>query len=227
MSDIFREVDEDLRREQLKRLWNRYGGYVIGLAVLIVVLVGGYKAWQWYETSKAQATGDRFVAALALSEDGKHEDAIAALGAIAADGSGDYPILATFRSAGEKAAAGDDAGAVADYEAIAGRGGVPSLVADLARLRAALILADSLSPQELSSRIGDLARTGNPWRHTAREILGLAAFRANDLAAARQYFDEIVNDQESSQRVRTRAQLMLALIQSRQGSPPPAEPEEG
>ena len=80
MSDIFREVDEDLRREQYKRLWDRFGGYVIGLAVLIVVAVGGYKAWEWWENSRAAASGDRFLAALMLSEEGKHEEAIAALG---------------------------------------------------------------------------------------------------------------------------------------------------
>jgi hypothetical protein len=226
MSDIFREVDEDLRREQLKKLWDRYGTYVIGLAVLIVVVVGGYKAWQWWETSRAAATGDRFLAAIALSEEGKHDEAVAALDGIVSDGSGGYPVLASFRAAAEKAAAGDDDGAVAAYEAIAARRGVPTLVADLARLRAALILADSLSAQELASRIGDLARTGNPWRHTAREVLGLAAWRANDLATARQYFDDILADQESAPGVRNRAQLMLALIQSREG-PPPAEPEEG
>jgi hypothetical protein len=226
MSDIFREVDEDLRREQLKKLWDRYGTYVIGLAVLIVVVVGGYKAWQWWETSRAAATGDRFLAAIALSEEGKHDEAVAALDGIVSDGSGGYPVLASFRAAAEKAAAGDDDGAVAAYEAIAARRGVPTLLADLARLRAALILADSLSAQELASRIGDLAGTGNPWRHTAREVLGLAAWRANDLATARQYFDDILADQESAPGVRNRAQLMLALIQSREG-PPPAEPEEG
>ncbi len=226
MSDIFREVDEDLRREQYKRLWDRFGGYVIGLAVLIVVGVSAYKAWEWWEQSQAAATGDRFLAALELSEAGSHDEAIAALDAIATDGSGDYPMLAIFRSAGERAVAGDKEGAVAAYDSIAQRSGLPPLVADLARIRAALILADSQSPQELQSRIGDLAGTGNPWRHTAREILGLAAYRADDLAAARDYFDEIVNDQESGQGVRQRAQLMLALIQSREG-PPPAEPEEG
>jgi hypothetical protein len=226
MSDIFREVDEDLRREQFKRLWERYGSYVIGLAVLIVVAVGGYKGWEWWETSRAAASGDRFLAALVLSEDGKHEEAIAALDAVAVDGSGDYPILAIFRSAGEKAAAGDDTGAVAAYDSIAGRSGVPPLVADLARIRAALILTDTESPQNLGSRIGDLAETGNPWRQTAREILGLAAFRTNDLASARKYFDEIANDEQSAQGVRSRAQLMLTLIQSREG-PPPAQPEEG
>jgi hypothetical protein len=226
MSDIFREVDEDLRREQYKRLWDRFGVYVIVLAVLIVVGVSGYKAWEWWERSQAQATGDRFLAALDLSEAGQHSEAIAALEAVAADGSGDYPTLAIFRGAGERAAAGDREGAVAAYDSIAGRRGLPPLVADLARIRAALILSDTQSPEELRSRIGDLAATGNPWRHTAREILGLSAYRANDLAAARTYFDEIVDDQESAQGVRQRAQLMLSLIDSREGRPAP-EPEEG
>jgi hypothetical protein len=227
MSDIFREVDEDLRREQYKRLWDRFGTYVIALAVLIVVAVGGYKAWEWWENTRAAATGDRFLAALTLSEEGKHEEAVAALDAVAADGSGGYPVLAIFRSAGEKAAAGDTDGAVAAYDSIATRSGLPPLVADLARIRAALILVDSQSPEELSSRIGDMAQTGNPWRQAAREILGLSAYRSNDLASARKYFDQIVADQESAQGVRQRAQLMLTLIQSREGPPPPAEPEEG
>ena len=240
MSDIFREVDEDLRHEQYKRLWDRFGIYVIGLAVLIVLGVGGYKAWEWWERSQAQATGDRFLAALELSDAGKHEEAITALAAVAApgrggvpevapraaDGSGDYPMLATFRSAGEKAAAGDKEGAVADYDAIAGRSGLPPLVSDLARLRAAMILSDSLDPAELQSRIGDLVQTGNPWRHSAREVLGLAAYRVGDYTAARKYFNEIADDQESGQGVKQRAQLMLGLINSREGPPPP-EPEEG
>ncbi len=226
MTDIFREVDEDLRRERYKKLWDRFGAYVIALAVLIVVGVSGYKAWEWWERTQAAATGDRFLAALELSEGGQHAEAIAALDAVAADGSGDYPVLADFRSAGERAAAGDREGAVAAYDAIAARRGLPLLVGDLARIRAALLLADTQTPEELRSRIGDLAQTGNPWRHTAREILGLAAYRAGDLTGARTYFDEIADDQESAQGVRQRAQLMLALIESRQGPAAP-DPEEG
>lgn len=226
MTDIFREVDEDLRRERYKKLWDRFGAYVIALAILIVVGVSGYKAWEWWEKTQAAATGDSFLSALELSEAGKHAEAIAALDVVAADGSGDYPVLATFRSAGEKAASGDQAGAVAAYDAVAAERGLPPLVGDLARIRAALLLTDTQSPEELRSRIGDLADTGSPWRHTAREILGLASYRTNDMTAARKYFDEIVNDQESAQGVRQRAQLMLALIQSREGPPPP-EPEEG
>ena len=226
MSDIFREVDEDLRHERYKRLWDRFGIYLIGLAVLIVVGVGGYKTWEWWERSQAQATGDRFLSALELSEAGRHAEAIAALDAIAADGSGEYPMLAIFRSAGEKAAAGDTEGAVAEYDAIVARRDLPPLVGDLARIRAAMLLSDTLGPEELQSRIGDLVQTGSPWRQAAREILGLAAYRVGDYATARTYFDQIADDQESGQGVRQRAQLMLGLIQSREGPPVP-EPEEG
>src|SRR5436189_1922768 len=136
MSDIFREVDEDLRREQLKKLWERFGVYVLGGAVLIVVLVAGYKFYEYWQDSRAQATGDRFVAALKLADQGKHDEAEAALAAIVANGSGGYPILAGFRVAAEKAAVGDDKGAVAEYDAIAARADTPALVRDMATLRA-------------------------------------------------------------------------------------------
>ncbi|WP_421723249.1 tetratricopeptide repeat protein [Bauldia sp.] len=227
MSDIFREVDEDIRRERYKQLWDRFGGYLIALAVLIVVATAGYRGWVYWQTSQAESTGDRFVAAITLAEEGRHDEAIAALSGIAEDGSGGYPILAAFRAAGEKAAAGNTDGALADYDALASQSGLPPLIGDMARLRAALLLSDRASAAELSSRIGDLAQTGNPWRHNAREILGFAAFRENDLTTARQYFTEIADDQETGQGARARAEVMLSLIASRQGEPVETEPAEG
>ena len=89
-----------------------------------------------------------------------------------------------------------------------------------------MILTDTLGPEELRSRIGDLVQTGNPWRHSARETLGLSAYRVGDMATARTYITEIVDDEESGQGVKQRAQLMLGLIQSREG-PPSSEPQEG
>ena len=108
MSDIFREVDDDLRREQLKRMWDRYGTYVIGLAVLIVLVTAGWRFYEYWQEQRAEASGDRFVAALRLAEDGKHTEAVTALDELVKDGSGGYPLLATFRSAAEKAAATGD-----------------------------------------------------------------------------------------------------------------------
>lgn len=225
MSDIFREVDEDLRHEQYKRLWDRFGTYVIGLAILIVVATAGWRLWEYWQERAAQATGDRFMAALELAAEGKNDEAIEALNAVAADGSGRYPLLAGFRAAASKATAGDKQGAVAAFDAIATAPTTPALVRDMARLRAALLLVDTASLFDLEARVGKLAAVGNPWRHSAREILGLAAWRAGDLATARKYYDEIVADQEKPADLQSRAQFMLDLIKARAGdAAPPAEP---
>src|SRR6185503_12267995 len=107
MTDIFREVDEDLRREQAKKLWDRFAPYIIGLAVLIVAATAGYRGWVYWQERQAAVSGDRFLAALDLATSGKHAEAITALEALAKDGSGSYPVLASFRIAAEKAGSGD------------------------------------------------------------------------------------------------------------------------
>ncbi|MBN9009240.1 MAG: tetratricopeptide repeat protein [Rhizobiales bacterium] len=226
MSDIFREVDDDLRREQLKRMWDRYGTYVIALAVLIVVVTAGWRFYEYWQDTRAQASGDRFVAALRLADDGKHAEAAAALDELVKDGSGGYPLLATFRSAAEKAAAGDDKGAVAAYDAAASASGAPALVRDLARLRAALLLVGTASLDDLKARIGDLADPNSGWRHSAREILGLVAYRNGDLAGARKYYEDIATDQQTPSDMRQRADFMLSVFDARLGVPPEAPTAE-
>ena len=227
MSDIFSEVDSDLRSEHYNRLWQRYGTYVIAAAVLFVAVIGGWQLWEYRQERAAQATGNRFVAALELADEGNHQAAAEALKSVALDGSGQYPMLAIFRAASEKAAGGDKQGAVAEYDIIAEQSGTPDLVRDVARLRAALILVDTGSLAELEDRIGNLAETGEPWRHSAREILGLAAWRAGNIETARDYFQEISDDQERPAELNARAQLMLALIRSRVGEASPVFEPKG
>jgi hypothetical protein len=227
MADVFREVDEDLRREQLKKLWDRFAPYILGLAVLIVLGVSAYKLWEFWQRYQAETSGDRFIAALNLSEQGKPQEAIAALQTLTGEGTGAYPVLARFRIAGEKAGTGDVAGAVADYDAIAARGDVTAEVRNLARLRAALLLVDTASVDEINRRVGDLAAVGNPWRHNAREALALAAWHANDYAAAKTWFQQILADQDAQATMRQRSQVMLSLIAAKEaasGTAPAAAP---
>ncbi len=108
MNDIFREVDEDLRREQYKAIWSKYGIYIVVVAVLIVVATGGYRGWQYWQARQAAASGDRFVAALKMADDGKKQEAIAALGELAASGHGAYPYFANMRAAAMKTVDGDE-----------------------------------------------------------------------------------------------------------------------
>ena len=213
MSDdlIFREVDEDLRQEQLQRLWKSYGAYIVAAAVLIIAGVAGYKGWTWYEARQAANSGARFEAALRLVEEGKEADALESFNELVRGGSGGYPVLARFAAAAARARSGDRDGAVAAYDALAREAGDPVLE-DLARLKAALILVDSAPYESLKSRLSGITVEANPWRNSAWEILGLAAYRSGDMEAAAEAFDEIAADLGAPQEVRQRADMMLALI---------------
>ena len=225
MSDIFKEVDEDLRRDQYKKLWNRFGPFVIGGAVLIVAATAGFRGWEYWQDQRAQASGDRFITAIEAAEAGNHDEALTRLQEIVETGSGDYPVLARFRIATEKSANGDEAGAISEYDAIAASSGVADEVRNIARLRAAFILVDTSTTDELQARIGDLAATGNPWRHTARELIGLSAWRSGQYELARSFFSDISVDQETPNDLRQRGNIMLALIKARIGEP--VEPSGG
>ena len=60
MSELFDEVDEEVRREQLKKLWDEYSLYFIALMVLVVAAVGGWRGYQYLEAKKAAEAGAAF-----------------------------------------------------------------------------------------------------------------------------------------------------------------------
>lgn len=222
MTDIFSEVEEDLRREKAKRLWRRFGPYVLMLAVLIVLGTAAWRGYLYWREQQAAATGDRYIAALQLIEDGKRDEALKALADLVKDGSGGYPVLARFRLAAELVAAGKMDEAAKAFDAIAADASTPPLFRSMASLRAAMLLVDTASFAEMKTRLDPLAAVGGPWRTSARELLGLSAYKAGDLEAARTTLEAIVSDQAASQAAKARANLMLELIRARIGDAPPA-----
>lgn len=211
-NDLFvREVDEELRQDQLKTLWRRFRPVVIAGAALIVVGVGGWRAYEYWSESRANASGDRFLAALDLARDGNTAEAAKAFEALQADGTGAYPLLARLRAAAISAET-DPAAAVAAYDAVAADSSVPAVLRDVARLRAAYILVDSGSYADVAQRAEPLAVDGNAMRHSAREALGLSAWKAGDNDNARTLFQSIMDDGSASSGVAERAAIMISLI---------------
>jgi hypothetical protein len=219
MSDIIREVDEELRRERLQKLWERYGIYVVSAALLIVFGVAGWRGWEWYASREAAKAGARFETALELAEGNKRAEADELLAALTKDAPAGYGLLARFRAAAELAQHDKAAGSAA-YDALANDPSVEPTLRDLAKVRAALALVDSASPAEIASRLEPLIAANSPFRPSAREILGLARFRAGEAEAARKMFAEVLTDPETPPAMRSRAQLMLALLSG--GEPAPA-----
>lgn len=213
MTDIFREVDEDVRRERAAKAWAKYQTLIIGVAVLIVAATAGWRAWDYYTTKQAQAVGARYEAAVELDRAGKTAEAEAAFKALAAEAPAGYRSLALLKAAAE-AAQRDKAEGVKAFEAVAADAAVPALFQDAARLRAALLRLDEADQAELARRLEPLAEAGKPLRHTAREMLGIAALKSGDLDRAAKYFDQIVVDSASPATVRQRADLLLGLVRA-------------
>ncbi len=222
MSDIFRELEDDIRRDRLGNVWKRYGNLIITLAILLVLGTAGWRFWSHLEQQKAEAAGARFAEALKLSRDGKGAEAEKALDASARDAPGGYRALARFRLAGE-AGQRDPAAGAAAFDALARDASVEPALQDLARLRAAMLTVDTLDPRALAAKIEGLAKPGNPWRNSARELLGLSALKAGDFDAAGRWFDQIVVDAEAPAGLRQRAQLYLALVRGGPVTPAPSQ----
>lgn len=211
MVEIFDEVDEEVRREQLKKLWEKYSLFIVGAALLIIAAVGGWRGYQYLEAKKAAEAGDAFNRAVELSEQNKHSEAEAAFADLAAKGPSGYRTLSRFHLAAEVAARDPKAGAKL-FDELAVDSSVGTEQQELARVRAAGLLLDSAPYSEILQRLQSETAPGATFRHVAREMLALSAFRANDTAATRQWLDQIALDADTPPGLRSRAEALQALL---------------
>ena len=211
MSDesLFREVDEEVRQDQFKKIWKQYGNYFTGMAVLVVLLVAGFKGWQYWQVSQSEKAAKVFAAAVKMAEEGKTADAQAAFAAIEHGG---YARLANLRNAEMLDIQGKKDEAVAAYDALANDQGAGQALRDLARVRAGYILVDKLSPAELIGRLGSFDNEQSTWRGLAREIFALSAYRTGDYIMADRYLNAIIADQGVALELRQRAQTLLEVV---------------
>ena len=216
VADIFQEVDEEVRRERLKKLWDRYGYLLIALCVLIVAGIGGWRGYEYWQAKKAGESGVAYEQAMQLAQAGKHKEADAAFARIAAGGTAGYRVLARLREAAELAQT-DQKAAVAAYDALASDQTAGQVIEDLAAVRAGFLLADSAPYSELQKRLEPLTASGRTFRHTARELLALSAWKAGDLGAARKWTDMMMTDPETPGSTRSRAQILSDLIAANGG----------
>jgi len=211
VSELFDEVDEEVRREQLKKLGDKYSIYIIALAVVIIAGVGGWRGYQYLEAKKAAEAGATFDRAAELADQNKHAEAEAAFAELAAKAPAGYRILARLRTAAEVAAR-DKPAAAKMYDEIAADASVAAPERDLARIRAAQLLLETTTYPNMLQRLEPAAAKDGAFRHSARELLALSAWRANDTAATRQWLDMIANDGDTPPGLRSRAEALQALL---------------
>jgi hypothetical protein len=211
LSDIFREVDEEVRREQLKKLWERYSIFIIAAVVLFIAGIAAWRGYEYLEAKKAAEAGAVFENALTLAEEGKHAEAAAEFAKLSKDSPGGYRTLARFAEAAQLAQR-DPKAAIAAYDSLAADTSLTQLLRNLAGIRSGLLMADNSPYADVQRRLEPLTGADRPFRHTAREILAFSAWRAGDAAAARRWYDMMITDSDTPASTRSRVEVLMALM---------------
>ncbi len=210
--NIFREVDEELRKDKLQDLWKRYGTLVIAGCVALVLGTAGSVLWRNHQADQRSAESARFAAAIELVQRGDNANAVTAFSALADDAGSGYALIARFQEAAARAETGDSQGAVAVYDGIVADGGADQIYRDLAALMAAMQLANVASAADLEARLQALLTDDNPWRFSAQELIATVAVREGRTAAAVESFKALTEAADAPPGVRARAQQMLNAL---------------
>jgi hypothetical protein len=207
-----REVDEALRQDELRTLWQRYGrAAIVGLVVLLVA-IAGLLYWQHRQASAAEATGERFDAALDALAASQPEKADAELKAIAESGPEGYRAMARFTQADILLQKNDLPGAAALFKQIAEDTSLEQPFRDLAVVRQTSAEYDTLQPQMVVSRLSGLANEGSAFFGSAGEMVAVAYLRMNRRDQAGKMFAAIARSETVPQSIRQRAIQMAGVL---------------
>lgn len=214
---ILQEIDDELRHERLAKLWRIYGNWLIGAAILIVVVVAGHQGWKSYRLSQSEQASARFAAAVKLAAESNAANAQKAFADIAASAPPNYAMLARFHEAALAAKQGNAARAAELYRRIGADGALDPVYRDLALLLAAYATADSADPKTLRQEIARLAVPDSPWRFLARELSALLSLRAGESDIARDELRRLAEDPATPATLKSRAVEIVAQLGKKAG----------
>jgi len=214
---FIREVNEELRRENARALWGRYGPILIGSAVALVLATAVWQGYTYWMETKATRIGGMMVKALSLAAEDQQGLSKAELDKVKESNFGAYPALASFRQAALLAEQGEAQAAIQAFDALANDAQAPEILRNMALLRAAYLLVDHGSFADVEARVKPLATDMTvPVRVGAREALGFAAWKAQDWRQAKDYFEQNISDEMAARTgFLARSAQMLELLKER------------
>ena len=211
-AEILREVDDELRRDQVVRLWKRWGLMAVGLIVAALIALGGWLWWRSERTEAIGVEGEQMAAALTKLEGGNARGAEPQLKALTDSKAQGYRVAARIALADGLLAKNDTKGAASAYGAIAGDAAVAQPFRDLALIRQTAAEYDALTPDQVVARLKPLAVAGAPWFGSAGEMVAVAYLRQGKRDLAGATFGALVKDKGVPDSIRSRAVQMAGVL---------------
>lgn len=212
MSDIFREVEEEVRRERYAALWKKYGDVVIAIVALIIIGAAGYQLWRYYEAHARLNASDEYTAAEQLLSANRTKEAATAFAHLADSAPGGYAAVARLQNADALASSGDTKDAISLYKKIAA--GDDPLLAAVARLREAWLVVATTPRLQMETMLAPLTAPTSPWHSMAQEILAYSDYRTGHLAAAQKEYEKLAADDNAPIGIRQRASAMATFLKA-------------
>ena len=189
MSDIFQEIDEDLRRDKAQALWAKYQNLIYAVVALLVVGTAGVTGWRIYDGKAREQAGAEYLNALQATA----KDPKAAIDVFAkiAEAKGPVAALARFDMARAALLADDKEKAYGILSALAKDSAVDAPMQGAAALQAGYLALDLGKTAEVAALVEPLTEEGNAYRLLALELTGLAAYQGGDAEKAKQIFTDL------------------------------------
>jgi hypothetical protein len=213
VSDIFQEVQEEYRREQMAKLWTKYRVPLIAGVTVIVLAVAGYQAWTYWYANKIEESSREFerVAELIASGTGKEKEAADRFAKLAQSASSGYALAARFQEAGLRAELRDFPAALKIYDEISASTSDP-LFRDYAQVRATTLIIEAQTLDNIKKRLDPIVAGTGPWRVMATELLAYATWRAGKKDDALKLYAEVIAAPTAAKGSVRRAKEMTTLI---------------
>ncbi|MEO5867021.1 MAG: tetratricopeptide repeat protein [Sphingomonas sp.] len=209
---FLREVDEELRRDELIGVWQRYGKLIAAAVVLALAAFGGWLYYQHWSADKANAQGEQLVAAYGKLGSGDVAGAGASLADLSQSRAAGYRALAKLTQADLLLKKNDLKGGAAKYAEVAGDTSLAQPFRDFALVRQTAAEFDALKPQVVIDRLRSLAVKGNPWFGSAGEMVAIAYLQSGRPQIAQTLFSQIAADPGVPDTIHRRASDMAASL---------------
>jgi hypothetical protein len=215
VSDIFDEVEEEVRKERWEQLWKKYGNYAVALGVVVVLGVGGYRGWQAYQHHLNEQSSDAYLAAGVLAENGNLVGAESAFAKLAADAPSGYATLAKFAQAAVMLTENKREAALVLLRELADDD--DPILANVARLQTGWVEADFAPKSEIQALLAPLLAADSPWRFAAGEVVAYTDLRLGARGEALAAYLKLAKEPAAPQGIRQRAAAIAEYLQANPG----------